>query len=160
MTVLYRRTGPEDTPQVCSFWKQHWGSDFMVVHGSVFRPDQLEGFVAEDGGQWLGLLTYRIEGIGCEVISLDSLRAGQGIGTRLIQQVASEARRAGCARLFLSTTNDNLEALSFYQKRGFRLAAIRPGAVDRAREIKPAISLIGLHGIPLRDEIDLELTLG
>lgn len=160
MSVAYRRTRQEDTPQISSFWEERWGGDSMVVHGSVYAPSQLEGFLAEDGGQWVGLVTYRIEGVGCEIISLDSLREGQGIGSCLIEQVASEAHRAGCTRLFLSTTNDNLEALKFYQKRGFVLAAVRPGAVDEARKIKPSISLLGMHGIPLRDEIELERTLG
>jgi GNAT superfamily N-acetyltransferase len=156
MTVAYRCTGQVDTAQIRTFWEQHWGGDFMVVHGSIYRPDQLEGFIAEEDAQWVGLVTYRVEGAACEIISLDSLREGQGIGTQLIEQVASEARRAGCARLFLVTTNDNLEALEFYQKRGFVLAAIRRGAVDEARRIKPGIPSIGLHGIPLRDEIELE----
>lgn len=159
MTVTFRRTRPEDTAQVCSFWKEHWGGEFMVVHGSIYRPDQLEGILAEDGVDWVGLVTYRVDGTGCEIVSLDSQCEGQGIGTRLIEEVASEARRAGCTRLYLSTTNDNLEALKFYQKRGFVLAAIRPGAVDEARKIKPTISLIGSHGIRLRDEIALEMTL-
>jgi len=58
-----------------------------------------------------------------------------------------------------STTNDNLNALRFYQKRGFVLAAVYPEAIERARKIKPTISLIGYEGIPLRDEIELEMPL-
>ena len=57
----------------------------------------------------------------------------------------------------LTTTNDNVDALRFYQRRGFRLVALRPGAVDDARaRHKPAIPGTGAHGIPLRDELDLE----
>ena len=70
-----------------------------------------------------------------------------------------EARRARCRSVQLTTTNDNLDALRFYQRRGFRLVAVRPGAVDDARRtLKPAIPAIGSHGIPMRDELDLELT--
>jgi hypothetical protein len=70
------------------------------------------------------------------------------------------ARDAGCTRLWLITTNDNVDALRFYQRRGFRLAALHAGAVDRSRtRLKPEIPEIGDHGIPLRDEIELELDL-
>jgi GNAT superfamily N-acetyltransferase len=62
-------------------------------------------------------------------------------------------------RLRLTTTNDNLDALRFYQRRGFRLVALRPGAVDAARALKPEIPVTGAHGIPLRDELDLERAL-
>ncbi len=159
MMVLYRCSSAEDTPQVGGFWKEHWGGDSVVVHGDEFRPEDVEGFIALDQGQWVGLVTYAIRGDGCEIVTLDSLRAGCGIGSRLIEQVAAEARRAGCERICLTTTNDNLHALGFYQKRGFVLSKLRPGAVDRSRKVKPSIPLTGMHGIPLRDEIELEMKL-
>jgi L-amino acid N-acyltransferase YncA len=87
------------------------------------------------------------------------LREGQGIGSKLIEQVIEEARTRGCKRLFLITTNDNLNALGFYQKRGFEIAAVHRGAVNESRKIKPGIPLVGYHSIPLRDEIELEMSL-
>jgi len=105
------------------------------------------------------LVTYVIGPAGCEIISLDSLKEGGGTGSALVDAVAAEATRRGSARLFLSTTNDNLRALGFYQRRGFELTAVRRGAVTEARRRKPAIPLIGDNDIPLRDEIELELRL-
>jgi ribosomal protein S18 acetylase RimI-like enzyme len=61
------------------------------------------------------------------------VRAGAGVGRQLLDAVAASARAAGAARLLVMTTNDNLAALRFYQRRGFRLADLRPGAVDEAR---------------------------
>ena len=70
------------------------------------------------------------------------------------------AARAGqCTRLWLITTNDNLRALRFYQRRGFRLAALHRDALETSRRLKPSISEIGFHGIPLRDELELERSL-
>jgi len=126
----------------------------MIVHGETFRPDQMEGFVNDD---WTGLVTYVVGAEGCEIISLDALKEGGGIGTALLQAVAREAERRGCDRLFLSTTNDNLHALGFYQRRGFELVGIRRGAVTEARKRKPRIPLIGDDDIPVRDEIELEI---
>jgi ribosomal protein S18 acetylase RimI-like enzyme len=97
--------------------------------------------------------------IECEIISLDSLVQGTGIGSALTDAVQQRAKAAGCQRLWLITTNDNLNALGFYQKRGFHLAALHRNALDVSRRLKPQIPLIGLDGIPLRDEIELEILL-
>lgn len=64
-----------------------------------------------------------------------------------------------CARLWLITTNDNVGALVFYQKAGFRLVAVYPDAVNQARKLKPQIPLVAENGIPIRDEIELALDL-
>jgi GNAT superfamily N-acetyltransferase len=159
MTIIYRHSGPEDTPQISGFWREHWGDDFVVAHGVIYRPEYLDGFIAMDGSRWVGLVTYELREADCEIVSLDSLRAGRGIGSHLIEAVTAEARRAGCKRVFLITTNDNLEALGFYQKRGFALVGVHRGALAESRKRKPAIPLIGMHGIPLRDEIELEMVL-
>lgn len=74
----------------------------------------------------------------------------------LLDALLEAARRGGCRRLWLITTNDNLNALRFYQRRGWRLVAVHAGAVDEARKVKPQISVIGEDGIPIHDEIELE----
>ncbi|HET9914532.1 MAG TPA: GNAT family N-acetyltransferase [Anaerolineales bacterium] len=156
-----RRLTQDDLPQLRRFWIEHWGGEDMIARGRVYRPEQLEGFVIEDESRtaWIGLLTFFIEDGECEVTSLDSLREGQGIGSMLIDKALEEARARNCKRLFLITTNDNLNALGFYQKRGFRIVAVYPGAVNESRKIKPGIPLVGMNGIPLRDEIELEINL-
>jgi ribosomal protein S18 acetylase RimI-like enzyme len=154
-----RRLTPNDLPRLNQFWIEHWGGTEMIVHGEVFRAEELNGFVAEQNDEWIGLVTFYIKDGACEVMSLDSLQEGQGIATNLIEEVIREAREGGCQRLFLTTTNDNLRALGFYQKRGFELASIRRGAVNESRKIKPSIPLTGFYDIPIRDEIELELSL-
>lgn len=154
-----RRLSQTDLSRLRQFWIEHWGGEEMITRGNIYRPEQLDGFVVEDGDEWIGLLTFFIKNGECEVTSLDSLREGQGIGSRLIEQVTEEARARGCDRLFLITTNDNLNALGFYQKRGFELVTIYRGAVNESRKIKPGIPLVGYNNIPLRDEIELEMRL-
>lgn len=149
-----------DREKVARMVAAAWGAEVVVVHGVVYRPETLPGFVAVDErGEWLGLLTYQLAGGDCEIVTLESLAPGRGIGTQLIEAVKGVAVAAGCYRLWLITTNDNLNALAFYQKRGFRLCALYPGAVDRSRQIKPQISLLGNDNIPIHDEIELELIL-
>lgn len=148
-----------DSDWVQRFVAAHWGDTMVVVHGQVYYPHSLPGFMAQVGGECVGLLTYTITGEQCEIVTLDSLRAGQGIGSALIGAVAAQARRVGCTRLWLITTNDNLHALGFYQRRNFHLVALYPGAIEWARAIKPAIPFVGANGIPLRDEIELAMQL-
>ena len=148
-----------DRDWVARFAAEHWGSDLIVSHGDLYYISHLPGFMAEAGGVPVGLITYIIKDEQCEVGSLDSLREGLGIGTALIDTVKSVSRQAGCKRLFLITTNDNVDALRFYQRRGFVLAALRKGAINESRKIKPEIPLVGNYGIPIRDELELEIIL-
>ena len=157
--IVLRRLTRDDLPRLRQFWRENWGDEFVVAHGVVYYPDALDGFIAFDGNEWVGEITYNFSEGDCEIVSLDSVREGQGLGTKLINAVVEEARKHNCGRVFLITTNDNLNALGFYQKRGFELVAIHRGAVNESRKIKPSISLIGMNNIPLRDEIELEMSL-
>ena len=106
------------------------------------------------------MLTYAIRGVDCEVMTLHTDRQWSGVGTALLAEVERIARTAGCTRLWLITTNDNVDALRFYQRRGFRLAALHRGAVEDSRaRLKPEIPEVGDHGIALRDELELEMAL-
>jgi ribosomal protein S18 acetylase RimI-like enzyme len=131
----------------------------MVNHGTIHIVSALPGFIAEVDSEAAGLLTYHLDGAACEIVTLNSWREGAGIGSALIDAAVDAARTAGCTRVWLLTTNDNLHALRFYQRRGFRLAALYPDALTEARRVKPSIPATGYHGIPIRDEIELEIQL-
>lgn len=145
----------KDRSFVRQFMEAHWGGEEIIVHNEVFHPAELPGFMAIYKGETVGLVTYAITGDSCEIVTLDSLLPGKGIGTVLISGMEETALAAGCKEVCLVTTNDNMQALGFYQKRGFRIAAVAPGAVDESRKRKPAIPLIGENGIPIHDEIIL-----
>ncbi|MEG9295250.1 GNAT family N-acetyltransferase [Mangrovibacillus sp. Mu-81] len=146
--------------KIINFFTTYWGSPKMVISSGIFDCSALDGFAilnVED--QIIGMITYVLNQNECEVISLDSLEEGKGIGSSLLQKVERTAAQHKCDRVKLITTNDNLSALKFYQKRGFQLVKIHKNAVQKARELKPEIPLIGNDGIPLRDEIELEKVL-
>lgn len=159
LTFHIRPIAPDDQEWVKQFITRQWGASLVVARGAIYYPHELPGFVAVQQDEKTGLITYHIQGDSCEIVSLDSLRPSSGIGTALIETVKRAARLAGCRRLWLITTNDNLNALRFYQKRGFVLTALHPNALEASRKIKPQIPLVGYDGIPLRDEIELELLL-
>lgn len=139
--------------------EEHWGAVKIVTRGRIHDASVLPGFVAVKDAEPTGLTTYSIAGIGCEIVSLDSLVEGMGIGTALVSAVRQEALGSGCTRLWLITTNDNLKAVRFYQKRGFHLVAVHRDALEVTRKLKPGLPLTGIDGIPLRDEIELEMVL-
>jgi ribosomal protein S18 acetylase RimI-like enzyme len=150
---------PHDRAWIRSIVSEHWGAVEVVSRGRIYSADQLPGFIARQAGSAVGLITYRIEADQCEIITINSLVHGRGIGSALIDAVHQEAMASGCTRLWLITTNDNLPALRFYQKRGFKLAAIHREAINVSRKLKPQIPLIGIDGIPIRDELELEMPL-
>jgi GNAT superfamily N-acetyltransferase/predicted pyridoxine 5'-phosphate oxidase superfamily flavin-nucleotide-binding protein len=125
----------EDSAWVRQAIIKHWGDTLVVAHGKVYYPQTLPGFVAILKGNRVGLLTYSLEDENCEIVTINSTKPAIGIGTLLIQAVAQAAREAGCKRPWLITTNDNLDALRFYQKRGFTLVAVHRHAIDAARQL-------------------------
>ena len=143
---------------------ERWGSTLVVGRGQPSNAAALAALVAvaaaEEGDEErVGLLTYRSDGEALEVVTIDALRSGEGIGRELLEQATRVARESGARRLWLITTNDNLRAVGFYQRHGLRIVAVHRGAVDRARLLKPSIPLVAGNGIELHDELELELEL-
>ncbi|MBN1200532.1 MAG: GNAT family N-acetyltransferase [Anaerolineae bacterium] len=155
--VIIRPLGDADRDWVLQLMQEHWGSVRVITRGVVYDVSAMPGFVAWRGDERIGLLTYRIAGDECEIMSLNSLVEGVGAGSALLAAVQEAARATGCRRVWLITTNDNLHALGFYQRRGYHLSALYPNALERSRQLKPQIPLVGFGGIPLRDEIELEI---
>ena len=154
--ITIRSVSEGDRPMLAWLVTELWGSEVVAVRGTSLRPAEMAGFIAEQSGRLVGLLTYQLlGGDTLEIVTLNALDRRRGIGTMLIDAAAAKARRSGCREIRLTTTNDNVDALRFYQRRGFRLAELRTGAVDRSRQHKPEIPQVGDYGIPLRDEIDL-----
>ena len=133
-----------------------FGGPLKARRGELIDVLALPGFTAERDGQTVGLLTYRRANGECELAFIAALERQQGIGSALLDALREEVGHD--EPIWLVTTNDNLGALRFYQRRGFRLSALRTRAVDEARKrLKPQISTVGDFGIPIRDEIELEL---
>ncbi|MFH1144711.1 MAG: GNAT family N-acetyltransferase [Candidatus Eisenbacteria bacterium] len=157
ITIRPRR--PQDEDWLSRLLAESWGSTRVVTRGRLHDANRLPALVAECDGHPAGALTYRIEGEECELVTLNSLLERRGVGSALLKSLIGLAREAGCRRVWLITTNDNTPALRFYQLRGMGLVAVHRGAVDRSRRLKPEIPAVGLDGIALRDEIELEILL-
>ena len=148
-----------DRKPVDNFIMEHWFTMDMVVHGESVDLGIADGVYACDANEIVGLVTYRIVRNEMEILSLDSIHEKRGIGSVLLDHVIRTAKDIGCSRVMLITTNDNLSALQFYQKRGFDIIRLYHNAVEESRKIKPQIPLIASNGIPIRHEIELEMKL-
>ena len=155
-----RKIKEKDREWIKKLIMKEWGSEKIISQGRAYYPHKLSGFAAVSNEKYLGMITYAPRKERCKLISLNALRKGKGIGTSLLEAVKKSVRKIGCKKIFLATTNDNLDALRFYQKRGFNIKAVYLESITCARKkLKPEIPLIGNHGIPIRDEIGLEIIL-
>jgi ribosomal protein S18 acetylase RimI-like enzyme len=154
-----RRLHAEDRAVVVPLLEREWGAVEVVALslGGVVDASALPGWLAESGGEVVGLLTYLTSGDVVDIVTINAFTGG-GVGAALIEALAADVRGTA-ARLRVTTTNDNTRALRFYQRAGFRLTALRPGAVDESRKIKPRIPALGHDDIPIRDELELEMEL-
>lgn len=148
----------------CAIWlkgiiEKEWGGNPLLVRGLSYYPDQLPGLIAFDGDTRIGFLSYEMRDDVCEIIAFEVFSKFSGIGTKMLNVLIDICRQKNCRQIYLMTTNDNMDALRFYQRRGFCITAIHVDSMRKSRAIKSTIPMTGDFGIPLRDEIDLVLIL-
>ena len=158
-SVMVRPLDPDDLAWKLGTLERAWGSTVIARLGELVDAAPLPGFVAYDAGDRVGLLTYEERADGIEVVTLEALVEGRGIGTALMDAVLAEATARQAPRLWLVTTNDNVRALAFYQRWGMNLVRLVRDGVTRSRLLKPSILTVGNHGIPRRHELELEVDL-
>jgi ribosomal protein S18 acetylase RimI-like enzyme len=156
---MLRKITNQDIAWIKETFIKRWGSDYVVSLGKIHKPEELDGFIALTENNKTGFITFQVTGRELEITSIDSFNEHKGIGRDLINAVIDLAKKNNLHRVWLTTTNANLRAMKFYQKAGFVMVKIHRNSVERARQIKPSIPLIGEDGIPLRDEIEFEMTL-
>jgi GNAT superfamily N-acetyltransferase len=172
--IRIRPGRPTDRASVEAMFAATWGEPRVAAGGRLYdlrtlpalvaTRDVVERFAPRGAGtdeahepteQIIGVLTYEIAGDAIEVVSIEADPPRLGTGTALLAAAVNLGFAEGLARLWLVTTNDNVDALRFYQRRGLHILEVRPDGVARSREVKPSIPLIGSYGIPMRDEIVL-----
>lgn len=150
----------EDKAELARLITESWGADVLVMGGMRYSSDMLDAFIARaTDGTALGFITWTQRGQAALILSLNSLVEGAGIGERLLYEVVARARKASARTVRVMTTNDNTNALIYYQRRGFRMTALYAGAIDAYRAMNPKLRPIGFNGIPVRDAIELEMDL-
>lgn len=158
--IQIRDINDKDYLWINNFAKKDWGSTTIVTKNTIHEISELPGFVATQRDRPIGFIIYKIDNNECEIIALKSLIEKIGVGESLLNAVKNKVQLENFKRLYLITTNDNMEALKFYQERGFVIKNVYLNKLKEYREkIKPEIPFVGNNGIALRDEIELELCL-
>jgi Acetyltransferase (GNAT) family. len=139
--------------------QEEWHCPPLISRGRIIDTTILPGFLFIENDTIAGIVTYNIENAECEIITLNSFKENRGIGTMLVNAVLEAARKNGCERLWLITTNDDINAIRFYQKKGFDLVAAHINAIEISRRLKPEIPLIGMDDIPIKHELEFEIKL-
>ena len=153
MSVTINPTRDEDHPDVLQLLNQRWTSPDILIDGEMIDASRLPGYTARSFNELVGLVTLIKRENEWEILTLDSINRWGGVGSQLLDAVVEEAKAVGMNRLTVRTSNDNLDAFRFYQRRGFRFERIRQGIIDRERELKPGIPLRGDYGIEIHDEV-------
>ena len=154
------RISSENRREVNCFLEEHWFTTTMALRGELIDMTVVPGFVIYEDGDMCGLVTYRECGKNAiEILSLDSSIESKGYGTILLDTMVGYADAHGLKKITVCTTNDNIHALRFYQKRGFDIVAVHRDTIAKGRALKPEIPLIGYNGIPIHTELELERTL-
>jgi septum formation protein len=138
---VVRDLAPRDRVWFSDLLEREWGLPVVSISG-FHDPRGLEGMIAEDEGERLGALSYRVEGSAMEVVTLNSVRQGRGIGSALLGAARRRARQARL-RMWLITTNENIRAIDFYQRRGMDLVALHRDFAEVVQGEKPGS--VGQH---------------
>lgn len=146
--------------QVNQILCEEWNCPPSISRGRMIDTTKLSGFVFVENNTIKGVVTYNIDGLGCEMVTLNSFEENKGIGTALVNEVLKVAKKARCKRLWLITTNDDINAIRFYQKKGFDLVAAHINAIEVSRKLKPSIPLVGMDNIPIKHELEFEIAIG
>ncbi|MCF8001774.1 MAG: GNAT family N-acetyltransferase [Halanaerobiales bacterium] len=140
--------------------QEEWGDTTLLVSRNQEHDiRKLPGFIAIEDHKVVGIVTYKLENNEIEIITLNAFKENEGIGTSLLETVIDKGKELDCSRVWLITTNDNVNAMRFYQLKGFDMVAFHEDAVNKARELKPEIPEIGYHGIKVEHEIEFEYPL-
>ena len=159
MNFRVREKRPSDGARLGEAWTANYGGVTVISRGLEQRPLELPGLVAESHGELLGAVTWHCQGDQFEIVTLDSFKENLGVGTALLEAAVDVARKQHAARAWLITSNDNIRALRFYQRRGWDMVALHHDAVAESRKLKPNIPMRGDDDIPVRHEIEFELLL-
>ena len=153
----YVQKTEKDEKELTELITRSWSSDKILSRGKLYRVNDLDGIITYDNGKIIGMGLYYIKDKHCEIVLLETYKRNEGIGTKIIEKIKEAATAMRCSKIWLVTSNDNIDAIKFYQKRGFYISNFYQNAIEESRKLKPEIPLLGEYGIPIKDEIEFEI---
>lgn len=156
--TVRRVTSEGERSTIRKFVTRFWGEEEQLTFDRKFAVAELPAYVAKVENHTIGFISFGETREAVIVVAMGVLPQYQyfGIGKRLIRKVEIEAKRLRKRKMLVSTSNDDLPALAFYQSRGFHIYEVKPNVIAQ----KHGAVLRGIGGLPVRDELRLQKTLG
>jgi N-acetylglutamate synthase-like GNAT family acetyltransferase len=154
--IKIRLKSRNDNDRIIQYLKNNWGGEFILSKGKAHYCENLQGLIAEGDYSISGLCLFTIDENELEIVLIEAFKENQGVGTALLKEIESIAVENQIKRVWLVTTNDNLNAMRFYIKKGLSFKRIERNVVEEYRKQKPGIPLVGNYGIPIMDELEFE----
>ena len=157
-TPLVSRIASGDRDWVAETLVREWTSTSVARLGELVEAAELPGHLATLAGRRVGLVLVDVRRREYEVVAISTSAPRRGVG-RALMRCFAEARVAGCRRVWLVTTNNNIAAIAFYQGLGMDLRALHRHALRASRELKPTIPEHDTAGVRIDHELEFELLL-
>jgi N-acetylglutamate synthase-like GNAT family acetyltransferase len=154
--IKIRLKSRSDNARIVQYIKNNWGGDFLLSKGKKHYCDNLQGLIAEGDYSISGLCLFAIDIDELEIVLIEAFKENQGVGSALIKEIENIAAENQIKRIWLVTTNDNLNAMRFFLKKGFSFKRIERNLIEEYRGQKPSIPIVGNYGIPILDELEFE----
>ena len=155
-TVKYavKKASSQDRGEIKRLVQLFWGEQEQLTFGTTFKVSELPAYVAKKEDKIVGFVSFAELHDDLIVVALGIIPEyqGVGVGRRLVASAEKEARRLKKKRMLVSTSNDDLPALAFYQRLGFQIYEVKPNAVAE----KHGKVLKGIGNLPIRDELRLQ----
>lgn len=134
--------------------QRFWGEEEQLTFDRKFIVTELPTYLAKSGNDIIGFVSFAEVDDAITIVALGILPKYQnaGVGKSLIEKVEAETKRLGKKKLRVSTSNDDLPALAFYQSLGFQIYEVKPNVIAE----KHGMALKGIGGLPVRDELRLQ----
>ena len=157
-TVKYavKKASSQDRGEIKRLVQLFWGEQEQLTFDITFKVSELPAYVAKKEGKVVGFVSFAELHDDLTVVALGIIPEyqGVGVGRRLVASAEKEAKRLKKKRILVSTSNDNLPALAFYQRLGFQIYEVKPNAIAE----KHGKVLKGIGNLPVRDELRLQKT--
>ena len=156
--VLTREATLAERAAALELFRRDFGRTSIASFGEVIPLDETSTIVADMQGDISGALAWKPRDNALQIVALatDPMWQRSGVGGHLVAEAEMMARRTGATRVVLATTNDNLPALYFYQRRGYRITEV---VRDAWRDHAELTIGVGFANIPVLDELRLEKAL-
>lgn len=133
--------------------KTNWGSTSIVYSGMVYDLNTLKGIALKNNDIIVSILFYQVINKELNIILLESFVKRKGFGRIILQKIKEISKGNKYKRIIVTTTNDNIDAIKFYQLNEFDIIEVKFNAVDLSRKIKPEIPSVGNYGIKIKHEL-------